>query len=84
MELDRKFAQQFSITPKLAQSSDIKEEEERQLLASRPAFTKEWAVEYFRVNQYQVIGYTWLTLVGGSLLYNFASPRISMAQKVSL
>ncbi|KAJ3339321.1 hypothetical protein HDU91_001038 [Kappamyces sp. JEL0680] len=71
MELDREFAQQFSITPRLP---------------SEQSQGYEWnmrgAVDYFRDNQYKVIGYGWLSLVGLSLAYNFTQKHITLSQKL--
>ncbi len=71
MELDREFAQQFSITPK------IESKEKQYNLTS-----VEGVKTYFRDNQYSVIGYGWLALMLGSLGYNFSKPSIALQQKV--
>jgi hypothetical protein len=70
MELDREFAQQFSITPKIENHTE------------KYSFSKQGAIQYFKDHQFTVIGYTWLGLVGLSLAYNFSRPQITMAQKM--
>ena len=72
-ELDREFAQQFSITPKLPQT-DVSSKNNYALSAAG-------AKLFFKDHQFEVIGYGWLGLIGGSLAYNFAQPRITLAQK---
>ena len=69
-ELDREFAQQFSITPKIETRA-----------TSSYSFTGRGAKEFFRDHQFEVIGYGWLGLIGASLAYNFAQPRITLSQK---
>lgn len=70
-ELDREFAQQFSVTPKLDTLRP----------ASSYSFTGSGAKQFFKDHQFEVIGYGWLGLIGGSLAYNFAMPRITLSQK---
>ena len=65
MEEDRKFAQQYSVSQ--PDEIDFKS-------------SSDWK-EYLRDNQFSLVGYTWLGLVGSTLAYNFAKPQISLQQK---
>jgi hypothetical protein len=73
MEADRKFAQQFSITK--ADMQAIKGE-------TKYTFDKEGIHKYIYDNQYHILGYGYLGLVGLSLIYNFGKKSIVMQQKL--
>ena len=69
MEEDRKFALQYSLSkpdPIQSAAMDLKEANWKQ---------------YLRDNQFSLVGYTWLALVGSTLAYNFAKPQITLQQK---
>ncbi|KAJ3318937.1 dolichyl-phosphate beta-glucosyltransferase [Boothiomyces sp. JEL0866] len=70
MNADRRFAQEFSVT-----KSD-------ELQAVKKSMTAEDWKKKFWENKNSIVGYTWLGLMSGSLIYNFRQKDINFTQKL--
>ena len=68
MKADREFAQKFSITqPEAIHAPSIQFNSWR-----------EWVLEH----RYKIVGFTWLTVAAGTLLYQWKRKDISSSQKI--